>query len=247
MHTTSTEMWSVHRAGCTGCDSGELHCDYVKCATGFAKTQKKGRGRRKMQNPFFLNPPSNVWLSYRVTTKEQCVFINRTLKLVYKCLWKEEKPNTCESSQALSVLVGHSDLQLSKLLPDRFSAVPGTEELLFSKVFTTTTTMTTSIPTTTLHSRRQGDLGLHSRGGAQAKPTPIPQGWAHLCAQPRAGIAAEPLGITSLSHCSSHLLCSAFSATESGISGGHSLKWWKHFRDVSHHVGLGLPKTELES
>lgn len=95
------------------------------------KHKRKGEVGEKRRIPFFLNPPSNVCFSYRVTTKEQCVFINRTLKLVYKRLWKEEKPNTCESSQALSVLVGHSDLQLSKLLSDTFSAVPGTEELRF--------------------------------------------------------------------------------------------------------------------
>lgn len=32
--------------------------------------------------------------------------MNCTLKLVFKCLWKEEKPNTCATSQVLFVLVG---------------------------------------------------------------------------------------------------------------------------------------------
>lgn len=50
-----------------------------------------------------------------------------------------------------------------------------------------------------------------------------------------------------LGHCTSHLLHSAFSSTESGTLGGQSLKHWKCFRDVSHHVGLDLPKTHLES
>lgn len=168
MHTSCTGLCSVHRAGCTGCDC-------IK-SVGFAKTQKKGRGRRKNVESLSFNPPSNVWLSYRAITKDQCVFINWTLKLGFKCLWKEEKPNTCATSQALCVLVGTGISSFPICSLRGFSAVPGTEELSFPRALPTTTT----------------------------------------------------------------------ACTENGISGGHSMKFWKDFRDVRHPVGLGLPKTQLK-
>lgn len=165
------------------CTQSWLHWLWLRWATLWlykmllALQRHKGKGEigEKCRIPFF-NPPSNDWLSYRVTTKEQCVFTNRTLKLVFKFCGKNKNLTPVQPVK-LCLSYWHWYLQLSKLLPDRFAAVPGTDELSFSRIF---------IPTTT---------------------TPC---------------------------------------TESGISGGHSMKCWKDCRDVSRPVGFGLLKTQLE-
>lgn len=90
-----------------------------------------------------------------------------------KCLSKEENHNTCETSQALALLVGTGIFSFVQLLSN--SHAPGTKDLCLSRVLTITSTTST---TTKLHTLRQRDLllGLSPCGRAQGKPTPTPIG-----------------------------------------------------------------------